>query len=123
MNLIDKENNIALVLNLVNKALNSALKLTSELSTCHKSGKVKKINFLICKTGRHLTLCNLNCKSLCYSGFADTRLTDKARVIFSSSAKNLDSTCNLAFSADNIIYFALLCTLGKIGAIGVKELS
>ena len=123
MNLVNKQNNITLVFNLVNKAFNSAFKLTPELSAGNKCGKVKKVNFFVSKTCRYLSLGNFDCKALCYSGFADARLTDKARVIFCSSAKNLNCTCNLAFSADNIIDFALLSTFGKIGTVSIEEFS
>jgi len=123
MNLVNKEDNIALVLNFVNKTFNSALKLTPELSAGNESGKVEKINFLISQTGRNFALGNFDCKTFCNSGFTYAGFADKARVIFSSSAKNLNSTKNLVFPADDIVDFALLCTVGKVGAISIKKLS
>ena len=117
MNLINKENNITLVLYFVNKPLNSALKLTSELRTCNESSKVKKIYFFVCKASRNFSLSNSDCKSLSYSRFTYAGLTDKTRIIFCPAAKDLDSTGNFAVSADNSIHLALLCFFGKIVTI------
>ena len=77
------------MLNFINKTFNSAFKLAPKLRTGNKCSKVKKINFFICETSRNFTLCNFNSKALGNSCFTYTRFTDKARVIFSSSAKDL----------------------------------
>ena len=82
MHFINKENNVALSLNLFDKTLYSALKLTSELRTGNKRGEVEKLNFLIGKLCRNLTVGNSESQALCNSGFTDSRLTYKTGIVF-----------------------------------------
>ena len=51
---------------------------------------------------------------------ADTRLTDKARVVFAPTRKDLDNSFDFFVPADNRVDFALLCKLGQIFAEFVK---
>ena len=81
MHLINKENNVALSLNLFDKTLYSALKLTSELRTGNKRGEVEKLNFLIGKLCRNLTVGNSESQALSNSGFTDSRLTYKTGIV------------------------------------------
>ena len=45
MNLIDKEDDIALGFNFLDKTFDTALKLTAELSSGNQSSKIQQINF------------------------------------------------------------------------------
>ena len=81
MHLVDKEDNVALCLNLLDKTLYSALKLTSELSACNKRGKVEKLNLFVGKLCGNLSIRNPESQTLCDSGFTDARLTDKAGIV------------------------------------------
>ncbi len=74
MNLIDKEDDIALILHLFNEALDTALKLAAELRARDKSREVKKMYFLVGEFCRHVTRCYAKRKALgngrlTYAGF------------------------------------------------------
>ena len=49
MNLVDKENDVAALLNFGDKTLDTAFKLAAELGARYKRGEVKQLDFLILK--------------------------------------------------------------------------
>ena len=114
MDFIYKQNNIALALDLIYKAFDSALKLTAELCAGNKRSKIKQIDLFIRKAGGNFSFCDFNGKALCNSGFADARLTDQAGIVFCSAAKDLNGAGNLFFPADNGIDLSFFSLGGQI---------
>ena len=121
--LVDKEDNVAFCLYLVDKAFYSALKLTSELSSRNESSQVKEKYFLVGQLERYLPCCYLLSKTLCNGSFADAGFTDKAGIVFLPAAEYLNGAGDLFVSSDYPVKLAFLCTGGKVSAERVKELS
>ena len=116
MNLVDKQDNIAVTADFFNKAFDSAFKLTSELSARNKSRKVEHMNLFISQLCRNISCRNSERKALCNCGFADTGFADKARIVLCSAAKNLNRSVNLVISADNPVNFARISFRSQVGA-------
>ena len=122
MHLIYHENNIACSFYFLYESENSRLKLTAELRTCHKSGKIQHPNLKSRQSFGYPALNNSRCKLFYDSRFTDTRLTYKTGVILLSAAKNLDHTVDFSVTADNLIYFAVRRFFVEICAIRRKQL-
>ena len=123
MYLVNEKDNVALGLHLVNKTFHTALKLTSELSSCNKSGKIKEKYFLVSKLEGHLSCCDFLRKSLGNGSLTNTGFADKAGIVLLSAAKYLYRAGNFLISADNCIKLAFPCTGGKVGAERGEEFS
>ena len=82
MNLVDKKNDVAVRLDLVNEVFDSAFKLTSELRSGNKCGQVEQMDLFFGKLCRNLAARNFERKTFCNCGFADTGFTDKAGIVF-----------------------------------------
>ena len=82
MHLVNKKNDIAVGLDLVNKILDSAFKLTAELSSGNKSGKIKQVYFLVCKPCGNFATGNFQRKTLRNGCFSNAGFTDKAGIVF-----------------------------------------
>ena len=74
------------------------------------------MDFFITELCGNIACGNFERKTLCDCGFTYTGFTDEAGVILRSSAKNLDCSVNLVFSADNTVYIARLCFCCEVGA-------
>ena len=123
MHLVDEEDDIALALDLVDKAFDPALELTSELSARHKSGEVKQVYLLILQLRRHIARGYTQGKPLGNGSLADARLTDKARVVFCAPAKDLYRTIDLVIPADYPVYPARSRLGSEVGTVLVEELA
>ena len=60
-------------------------------------------------------------KTLCNSSFADTRLTDQARIILAAAAQNLHRTIDLTVTTDNGIQLPLTRFLRQVGAVHIQK--
>ena len=85
MNFVDKEDDVALTLYFVNKSLNTALKLSTELSTGNESGKVKEIELLVSQIERNIACVYSLSDTLSDSGLTYTGFTDKAWIVLGPS--------------------------------------
>lgn len=81
MHLVNKKNDIAVGLDFVNKILDSAFKLTAELSSGNKSGKIKQVYFLVCKPCGNFAAGNFQRKTLRDCCFTNAGFTDKAGIV------------------------------------------
>ena len=85
MYLVNEQDNIALLLDLLNKSLAAALKLTSELCARNERSQVEQVDFLVLQMERNVARNYLLGDTLRNSGLSDTRLTYKAGVVFLTS--------------------------------------
>ena len=86
---VDEEDDIGAFLQLFEDCFHAFLKLSAVFGARHKTGHVEAHNALMQERARDVSGRNLQCKSLCQSGFADTRLADEHGVVFLSAAENL----------------------------------
>ncbi len=118
MHLVDYEDDVAERLDLVDEPLHAAFKLSAELGACDECGQVEQMNFLVFQLIRHIAVCNAHGETFGDGGFADTRLTDEARVVFLAAVENLNHALGFAFPADNGIQLTPARARGQIGAVG-----
>ena len=123
MHFVNEQHNVARVLNLIDKRLNTALKLSAELSSRDKRGEVKQVQFLALKSERNIAARQFQCDTLRDCSFADARFTDKARIVFRSAGKYLQNAVYFLFTSDNRIYFSLFRLTSKVCAEGFKTLA
>ena len=123
VNLVDKEDDVAVFLNLGYKSLDTAFKLTSELCACYESGKVEKLDFFIFQSVGNVAVRNSERQALGDCGFTNAGFTDKAGIVFAAARKDLDNTLNFAVSADNTVNSSLSRLCGQILAVEVEVLS
>ena len=81
MDLVDKEDDIAAVLDLGNKTLDTAFKLTSELCARNERGKGEQLKLISLKSERNVAVRETLGNSLSDSGLADTGLTNETGVV------------------------------------------
>ena len=79
------------------------------------------MNFFVSKFSRNITIRYAQSKTLSYCSFTNTRFTNKARVIFCSSTKNLRYTINFTFSTDNSINLTIFSFSYKVCTIKIKK--
>ena len=116
VNFINKEDNIPRFCYLVNSRLDSFLKVAPVFCTCDHACQIKRNNPFVFEQLGYFAVCDFKREPLCNGCFADAGFTDKAGVVFSAPAKNLDNPVNLFLTADNGVDFALLCKLSQISA-------
>ena len=117
MNLVNEQNYISCTLNLLNKTLDAAFKLTAELGPCDKPRKVEEVDFLIKQSGGRVAVCYFKRQALGYGGFTDARLAYKAGVVFGAAGENLDSPVKLLFPADYNVNLSVSRLFGEVCAI------
>ena len=119
--LVDKEDYLTLTLfYFLKNSLKSFLKLASVFCTCNKCSHIKSKYLLIFKFTRHIASHDTLCKSLNCCRFADTRFTDKYRIVFIFSRKNTDNIPYLAVPANNRVHLSLFCPLDKVSSVFFK---
>ena len=81
MKLIYEKNSIIRLFDLVNRRLDSLLKVTSVLCAGYHTGKVKTDNLFILENFRNVAICNFKRKSFGNSRFTYARFTDKNGIV------------------------------------------
>ncbi len=112
MDLIDKENDVAVLLHIRQKALHAAFKLAPELGARHQGGEVQQVDLLALELGGNLPVRNPLGDALGDGGFAHARLPDEAGVIFSAPVEDLDHPVNLPVPAHNGVQLPVPGPLG-----------
>ena len=106
VDLIDKEDHIAVSLHLVHQALDPALKLAPELSARHQGGQIQQLDLLIPQSGRDLPSGNPQSQALCHGGLAHAGLADQTGVVLGPAGENLHHPLDLFLSADDVVQLA-----------------
>src|SRR3989344_170892 len=84
------------------------LKFTTKFGARNKQAKIERNKLFIFKGLRHITRSHAHSQTFNNSGFTHTSFTDKHRIIFSSTRKNLNYPRNLLVTADHRIKLIFL---------------
>ena len=119
--LIDEHKYLSVgLLNFIENCLESLLKLTSVLCTCHKGTHVKGEYLLILKAFRNFACSYSLGKTFNNCGFTYTGFTDEYRVILGLSAQDPDNVSDLLISSDYGVQLLILCALYHFIAILIQ---
>ena len=121
VNLVNKQNNVAVSAHFAQKALHALFKLPAELRACHQRRKVQQVDFLVFQAGGHIPGCNALGNALGNGGFAHTGFTDQAGVVFLAAAQDLNGAVNFTVAADHIVQLACLGLGGKVVAVVIQK--
>ena len=119
MQLVDKEDDIAVLLHLVDRRLDALLKIAAVLGAGDHAGQIQRNQALVFQQLRHLALVDF--QPLCNGCFADARLADQHRVVLCAAREDLDHALDLRLSADNWVDLALCRHLREIAAKFLKR--
>ena len=123
VNLVDEEDNLPLTLHhSLDHSLESFLKLTLILGTGNQCTHIKRVELLVLQVFRHIATHDTTCQAFHDSGFTRTRLTNKNRIIFSTTAQNLQDSTNLLITTDDGVELAIPCPFHEVRCIEFKNL-
>ena len=123
MNLVDEEDNLPLTLHhSLDHSLESFLKLTLILGTGNEGTHIQRVELLVLQIFRHIATHDTPCQALHDGGFTRTRLTNKNRIIFSTTAQNLQDSTNLLITTDDGVELAILSPFHEVRCIEFKNL-
>ncbi len=123
MHLVNKQDNVTLCLHLIDQPFNTAFKLTAELCPRNKSREVKQMNLFFREFGRHIPVRDFQSEPFGNGRLPNARLTDKAGVVLSPTAQDMNGPVNLIFSADNAVNLILTRFGGQVRAVQGQKLS
>ena len=117
VHLVDEQDDVAVLLHLVDKALDAAFKLAAELRARDKRRQVQKLHFLLAQLRRHLAGRDAQRKALGDRRLADARLADQARVVLRAAREDLHHALDLALAPDDIVELAAARLHRQVGAV------
>ena len=119
MELVNEEDDRAIVLDFLDGVLNALFKFATVLRACHHAAEVEAQDLLVEKFFGHVTCHDFGGETLGDGGFAYAGLADKAGVILGAAGEDLDDAANLVVAADDGVKLALSCGLRQIaGKLG-----
>ena len=121
MQFVDEKDDIGVFLQLFEDGLDSLLELSTVFGACHEASHVKADDTFVQECAGDVSGGNLQCKSLCQSGFTDTGLANEHRVVLFSAAEDLGDAFQLFLAAHHGVNFALGGHLGEVLAETVKH--
>ena len=123
MDLIDKEQDILRLGHLTDHIFDPLLELAAVFGSCNHSGEIQDHHAFSADRIRNVTGSNELGEAFDHSCFSHTRFSDETRVVFCSSAQDLDHAADLLLPADDRIQFSLFCENREIAAVRVKRRS
>ena len=120
---INYENDVACTFHVRQQSHHTGFKLTAELGAGYESRQIHQANLIISQFVRHVAVCDSLRQRFSNSGFTNAGLTDQARIVLLTTAKDLYNTVQLALSADNAIQFTVFSTGCQIMTIRCQKLS
>ena len=105
MDLIDEEEDIAILLDLIHHRFDPLFKLTAVFRSGDHEGQVERDQFLFSEVVGDFAFDNGMGKTFNDRCFTDTRFTDEDRVVFAAAAEDQDEAFDFFFSADDRIEF------------------
>ena len=116
MHLVDEQDDVAVVLYLLDDALETVLELAAILRAGDECGDVERHEALVTQHVGHLTICDELGKPLGDGGLAHAGLADKQGVVLRAARENLLDAVDFAFAPDDRVERVLGRELGEIGA-------
>ena len=104
--LIDEEDDVAVLLNLLHHLLDTLLKFAPVLGAGHHAGKVQRQELLIQQVFRHIAHGDLPGQALGDGSLAHAGLTDQAGVVLGAAGQDLDDPLDLVITADDRVQLA-----------------
>jgi len=112
MQFVDKQNHIRCTTDFINHRLDAFFKLTAILGPSHHHRQVQHHDSLVFKYFRNLMLIDFLSQAFDNRGLANPSFTQQHRIVFGSTAQNLNQTFNLVGPTNNRIQFTLGSKLG-----------
>ena len=116
VHLVDEQNDVAVVADLLEHALQAVLKLAAVLGAGHQGGDIEHVDLLADQDVGHLLVGDELRQPLDHRGLAHARLADDERVVLGSAREDLHHALGLALAADNRVELSLLGLLGEVAA-------
>ena len=114
MQLINEEDDIAVLLHLVDGLFNALLEFAPVLSPGDHAGQVQRQDLLVQQLLRHIRRGDALGQTLGNSRLAHAGLADQNGVILGAAGQNLDDPLNFLFPSDDRVQLALTGRLGQI---------
>ncbi len=115
VDLVDKQNAVAVLFELLQQRLETFLKVTAVLGAGQQRANIQRVDGAVGHHFRHIALHNTPGKAFGNRRFTDARLTHQQRVVFAATAQHLDSSLKLPFATDQRVNAADTSKLIEIG--------
>ena len=116
VNLVDEQDNLAIILHFLDALLQALFEFTAELAARHQRGHVQRDNTLAAQQIGHLVRHDELGQPFHYSGFAHARLAQQQRVVLLATRQDLHHALDFFCAANNGIQLAIARFFRKIGA-------
>ena len=103
VHLVNKQNDVAVFSDLVQKSLDTALELPSELGPGYQRGQVKKVDLLVLQLDGNIARNYLLRDAFRNGGLSDSGFSYQAWIVLLPSGKDLDRPVDLLVPADDIV--------------------
>ena len=121
--LVNEENDLPLGGgNLLQKSLQSILKLTPELRSCHHRADIHRDETLVLERLGNIPAHDTAGQSLDDGSLADTGFTNKNRVVFGAAGEDLHGAPDLLVATDDGIYLPLAGKFGDVSTVFLQSL-
>ena len=115
--LIDEEDDLAVLLHLIEHILDALLEFTAVLGAGHHAAQIQRQDAAVQQVLRHIGRSDALGQTFGDGGLADTGLTDQNRVVLGAAGEDLDDTGNLLVTADHRIQLSLAGSLRQVAGI------
>ena len=116
VNLIDKQDDVAALVNLLEHLLQALLKVTAVAGTGDERAQVQRVNLLVLQGLRHAAIDDVQRQTFHNRGLAHAGLTDENRVVLGAAREHLHDALDLGLAADDWVQLAVLRRLGQVAA-------
>ena len=122
MDLVDHEDNIALLFDLFDEVFHAAFKLAAELRSGNEGGQIDQQNLLVPELIRHLIGGDALGKAFRDGGLADAWLADEAGIVLLPAVEDLNDALKLLLAADHAVEPSVTRSLGQGNGIVFQKL-
>ena len=123
VDLIDKQDDAPFGLgHFVDDALQTLLKLTLVLRTCHERTHIQRVELLVLQVLWHITTYDTSCETFHDGGLTRTRLTNQNRIILRAPGKNLQQPSDLIVTTDHWVELAFAGQVHEVLCIFLQRL-
>ena len=116
MDLVDEQDNLAVVLHFLDAFLQALFEFTAKLAARHQRGHIQRDNALATQQIGHLIRHDELGQSFHHGGFAHARLAQQQRVVLLATRQDLHHALDFFRAADNGVQLAIARFFCKIGA-------